>query len=73
MTKGFLKGLIKPTVNIEMDMSEKTQNTYYTLKIGAVVIANEQIAEQIAKIIASKDITFTETEETEETEENKEN
>ena len=34
MANGFLEGLIKPEINVETDMSEKTNNTY---KIGTYI------------------------------------
>jgi hypothetical protein len=65
MIKSFLEAcgracgqwFIKPAINVETDMSEKTHNTHYTINIGTVIIADEKFAEQVIKIIENADVT----------------
>ena len=59
MTKSILEGLITPKVNIDMDMSEKTNTTYnigtyvdkVEIKVGNLIINDKETAEQIMAIL----------------------
>jgi len=59
MSTGILEGLIKPTIDTDIDMSEKTNNTYNigtyidkpVINIEKLVISDREMIEQVMNVL----------------------